>query len=401
MAEYQFFHRCDHRNAHGDGDILVRVEGDRCCIADAVAGCDEFGGFASGFDAYMYRSVNCTSGRCIYRQLRGGRWSDSLHVFGDRRGAGVAERQFFNRRDHRHTHGDGGTYSFTLKVTDAASQTQSQSVTNLVVSPAALTLTCTAPLTAQVGVAYTASCTAAGGTIPYTYSVTGAAPAWLSINSSTGAITGTPTGTGTYSFTLKVTDAASNAQTYAVTNLVVSPAALTLTCNAPLAAQVGVAYTGSCTAGGGTIPYTYSVTGAAPAWLSINPSTGAITGTPTGTGTYSFTLKVTDAASNSQTYAVTNLVVSPAALTLTCNAPLTAQVGVAYTGSCTAGGGTIPYTYSVTGAAPAWLSVNPSTGALTGTPTGTGTYSFTLKVTDAASQTKTQAVTNLVVSRRG
>ena len=269
-----------------------------------------------------------------------------------------------------------GTYSFTLKVTDAASNSQTYAVTNLVVSPAALTLTCNAPLTAQVGVAYTGSCTSGGGTIPYTYSVTGAAPTWLNINPATGAITGTPTGTGTYSFTFKVTDAASNSQTYAVTNLVIAPAALTLTCNAPLTAQVGVAYTGSCTAGGGTTPYTYSVTGAAPAWLNINPSTGAITGTPTATGSFSFTLKVTDNASVTQTQAVNNLVVSPAALVLTCNVPLTAQVGVAYTGSCSASGGTSPYTYSVSGA-PAWFNVSATTGAITGTPTAAGTFSFT------------------------
>ncbi len=44
---------------------------------------------------------------------------------------------------------------------------------------------------------------------------------------------------------------------------------------------------------GGTAPYTFSVTGTLPGGLTLNTTTGAITGTPTATGT--FTLQVKDA----------------------------------------------------------------------------------------------------------
>jgi hypothetical protein len=56
------------------------------------------------------------------------------------------------------------------------------------------------------------------------------------------------------------------------------------------------------TATGGTQPYTWSIiSGTLPAGLILNASTGAITGTPTGSGTSTFTAKVQDAASQTAT----------------------------------------------------------------------------------------------------
>ena len=61
------------------------------------------------------------------------------------------------------------------------------------------------------------------------------------------------------------------------------------------AAQVGVAYSSALTATGGVAPYTFSISsGSLPPGLTLNASTGAITGTPTTAGTYSYTAKVTD-----------------------------------------------------------------------------------------------------------
>jgi len=59
------------------------------------------------------------------------------------------------------------------------------------------------------------------------------------------------------------------------------------------------AYNGSLQATGGTQPYTYSLaTGSSlPSWASLNSSTGAITGTPSAVGTWTFTGKVTDSTS--------------------------------------------------------------------------------------------------------
>jgi hypothetical protein len=54
-------------------------------------------------------------------------------------------------------------------------------------------------------------------------------------------------------------------------------------------------------------------------------------------------------------------------------------------------GGSAPYTWSVTGS-PSWLSLNVSTGVISGKPTASGTYSFTVKVNDSLGNTATQSL---------
>ena len=67
-------------------------------------------------------------------------------------------------------------------------------------------------------------------------------------------------------------------------------------------------------------------------------------------------------------------------------------VGQAQSITITSSGGTAPYTYSVTsGSLPTGLSLNGTTGAITGTPTTSQAASFTITSTDANSCTGSQA----------
>ncbi|MCM2273465.1 MAG: polysaccharide lyase family 7 protein [Candidatus Didemnitutus sp.] len=69
-----------------------------------------------------------------------------------------------------------------------------------------------------------------------------------------------------------------------------------------------------------------------------------------------------------------------------------AQLGVAYSQSLAASGGTTPYTWSLVGGAlPSGVSLN-SAGLISGTPSATGTFNFTAQVSDAASATATRAL---------
>jgi hypothetical protein len=68
---------------------------------------------------------------------------------------------------------------------------------------------------------------------------------------------------------------------------------------------LGVAYNQVITATGGTPPYTFTVTsGALPTGLTLNPATGAISGTPTSIGAFNFVVTATDASvcAGSRTY---------------------------------------------------------------------------------------------------
>ena len=160
-------------------------------------------------------------------------------------------------------------------------------------------------------------------------------PAGLILNGSTGAITGTPTTAGTANFTVQAQDSAGTPQTASKAfALTINPATLTISTASPLpAGTVGTAYSQTVAATGGTAPYAWSITvGALPAGLTLNGSTGAITGTPTTSGTANFTVQAQDSAGTPQTASKAfALTINPATLTISTASPLTAgTVGTAY-----------------------------------------------------------------------
>ena len=301
-----------------------------------------------------------------------------------------------------------GAVPVTITATDSTSPTHATaSTTGLTITiGGSLAITSNPLPNGVVGAAYNASETASGGTTPYTYAATGL-PAGLSINSSTGVISGTPTTatSGAVPVTITVTDSTSP------THLTASTTGLTITINGGLAITsnplpggiVGVAYTTSETASGGTTPYTYTATGL-PAGLAINSSTGVISGTPTTatSGPVAVTVTATDSTTPTHlTASTTGLTINiSAALTITSNALPNGVVGNAYTASEAASGGTTPYTYSATGL-PAGLAINSSTGVISGTPTTatSGAVPVTITVTDSTSPTHlTAATTGLTIT---
>jgi len=136
----------------------------------------------------------------------------------------------------------------------------------------------------QQGTAYSATLAGSGGMTPYTWSiVSGAVPTGLSLNSSNGTISGTPAASGSSALSVQVTDSSSPAQTANVSlTLTITPAILaTVTASLP-SGHVGMAYSQMLTATGGTAPYAWTLTsGALPVGLTLNSSTGLISGTPT------------------------------------------------------------------------------------------------------------------------
>ena len=284
----------------------------------------------------------------------------------------------------------GGTFNFTIKATDANSFSGSQSYSVTVGAPT-LTLTpSSSSFSATLSQAFSQTFAGSGGTAPYRYSIStnsGTLPTGLSFNTATGTLAGTPTTPGTVNFTVTATDSStglgpfSTSGTYTLTavapTISVSPATLPNP-------TIATAYSQTATAGGGTAPYTYAITaGALPAGLSLNSSTGAITGTPAAGGTFNLTVTATDANGYTGTR---NFGLSVAAATVTVSPGTVpgATVGTAYTQSLAASGGTAPYTYAVTaGALPVGMTLS-SAGALSGTPTAGGNFSFTITSTDSS-----------------
>lgn len=144
---------------------------------------------------------------------------------------------------------------------------------------------------------------------------------------------------------------------------------------------LGVAYTGRLTASGGTPPYVYAISsGSLPTGLSLNTSTGEITGTPSATGYFEFTAAVTDSIPDTVSKVVSITINSGIGVAGTF-AP--GEVGIAYSSGLAATGGVPPYTWTVaSGTLPTSTSINSGTGIVSGTPTVAGTFNVTIRATD-------------------
>ena len=285
-----------------------------------------------------------------------------------------------------------GTSSHTFTLHDSLSppQTVQRSLT-LTINPivAVLSITTTSLPDGTVGQAYTQPVHATGGTGALTWSiVAGTLPQNLSLNPMTGVISGTPTAAGTSSFTVRVADTAGQAVTQALSILINPPSPPHITTTSLPGGTVGLAYSEVLQATGGTGTLVWSLSaGSLPANLTLS-SAGTISGTPTNTGTSNFTVKVTDALAQSAMQPL-SIAVS-AALKITTNSPLpNASVGHSYSKTLQRSGGVSPFSWSVTPALPTGLSLDTSTGTISGTPAaGTaGTYSLTFTVEDSSTPT--------------
>lgn len=120
-------------------------------------------------------------------------------------------------------------------------------------------------------------------------------PPGIALNPSTGAFTGSPTTAGTYTFTVQARDSLGNIARLAES---VTIQEIMVTGDAPEGLEDSAYSYSSYAASGGAGPYTWSIaSGALPTGLSINAGTGAVTGTPTVSGSYTFTVRATDAGS--------------------------------------------------------------------------------------------------------
>lgn len=261
-------------------------------------------------------------------------------------------------------------------IIDAPGSFDYSDVATLTITPASFPDT-----PAEQSVSYQLS--TSGGTGNISYLVTaGTLPSGLTL-SSTGLLSGIPGqfgDYGTFSYTITAVDEYGyfGWQGYSV-----DYAHPTMTIVPPIlgVGTAGSSYNQALLTTGGVAPYTYTLDGGSlPAGLTLN-ATGSITGTPTVSGTFSFTVGSTDSylMYDSKTYSLS--VSAPVIDVYPTSIPNpVGETPYSVTFSCS--GGAAPYTYAITaGTAPPGLSITGDT--LSGTVYTAGTYNFTVTATDS------------------
>ncbi len=280
-----------------------------------------------------------------------------------------------------------GTFSGTVSIASGGNTNSATINITIAASASAPVMSSGTTASAQVGVSATAY-TAAATNAPTSFTF-GALPAGLSANTSTGVVSGTPTAAGTSTFTVSATNASGTSAPITVT-LTVSPAGGTpviTSATAPAAVAVSSALSYQITASPAATSYSAS---GLPVGVSLNSTTGLISGTPTVAGLYSVAVSGTNGSGTGAVTTVTFTVGSLSAITSSLAASGT--VGSVFTYTVT--GSNTPTSFNV-GTLPAGLSANTTSGAITGTPTTAGTTSVSLSANNA---TGTGAVSTLVIT---
>ncbi len=305
------------------------------------------------------------------------------------------------------------TQLLTVTLTATANAETSVTTTlNIVVSPAPVISTTTLPGVLN-GADYSEQILANGGVAPLIFTVSsGSLPPGLNLNTN-GYVTGRTTSDGgTYNFTVKVTDQGTPPLTVSKAfTLVVTPApALSVATTSLPNAALGSPYSAVLAANGGVPPLTWSIaSGTLPPGLTLTPSTGQISGTPTTQSTtpYAFTVQVTDSSllpPNDQPQTT-----PPQSLSITVGPPNTLSIATTslpeaessnlYSEKIVATGGVAPFDWTLTkGILPTGMSLDASTGVISGVATAVSSNTFTIQVTDSENATASATFTISIVA---
>ena len=304
-----------------------------------------------------------------------------------------------------------GTSSPTFRVRDTGSpqDTTTKPLSITINLPSAPNITTTSLPAGSFNVAYNQTVSVTGGVGSLVWGVTsGSLPPGLDLNASNGNISGTPTSAGSFSFSLRVTDQIpqSDQQNFTIAINASTPPSIT----SPSSLQAGTVnqpYPNTqLTATGGTQPYSWSVNPALPNGLTLNPSSGIISGTPlsgsNGNSSHEFTVTDSTMPINQQGRKKLSLTIiaNVTPVTITTASLPNGTVGQSYTApELTASGGTSPYNWSRHNGSPLPQGLRLSAGgAITGTPTTAGTTSTTFGVQDSTIPNQQSATKSLSIT---
>ncbi len=227
----------------------------------------------------------------------------------------------------------------------------------------------------------------ATGTTPMTWALTaGSLPSGLSLDTSTGSISGTPTATGSYTFTITVTNSYGSASKSYTIDVYDMPVISTT----ELTGYVGYSFSQKLQLTPSTSA-TWTAKGSLPAGLSLNKSSGLISGKPTKAGTYNISFNAVTSQGTSTGTVKFTINAKPVKPVINVSSLKIGTVGYAYSQAISVTG-TAPISLTVTGL-PSGLSLTKSTVYMSGTPAAAGTFTVKITAENIATQLDKKPVT--------
>ncbi|MFN8223991.1 MAG: Ig domain-containing protein [Gaiellales bacterium] len=255
------------------------------------------------------------------------------------------------------------------------------------------------PPAGQVGVPYTHTFTAVGGTGPHSFAViAGSLPPGLSL-ATDGTLSGTPTQAGAFSFYVEAVDSATPTPSRTQVKFTIDISTkLTITTWSLPAATRGVPYSTQLTVSGGTANSWSVKSGTLPSGLSIS-NAGVISGTPTAEGASTFTLLASD-GTKSDTKTLTLEVTRPLSVSASAFPPLV--VGKQFTARLDVGGGSGSYSYALAGGQlPTGLALDAEEGIISGVPRKAGAFVADIQVSTSGGSAAHQPLKLVVKPQLG
>jgi hypothetical protein len=250
---------------------------------------------------------------------------------------------------------------------------------------AKLTINPVAPPAAHLNAPYSLAISAQASSAIADWSLAGGQlPPGLSLTAPNLAlISGIPTQAGTYTFTVQARDYTIPQTATADITIVVDDHLALIKPTLKNGGQ-NQAYSDSFTAVNGKLPYHWSLSGGLPGGLSLNSTSGQISGTPSDFGGFAYSISVSDSSAAPQSDSGQGILNIAQQLRVV-GSLSTPYIGQSYNSGYAVTGGSFPYTWTLSsGTLPPGLSLS-SNGFIFGAPTQLGSSSFVLQVTDSGS----------------
>lgn len=255
------------------------------------------------------------------------------------------------------------------------------------------------------GNSYQGSIRAVGGRAPYHFFIGGGAlPSGLTLNSTTGTVTGMPRTAGTSYLKFFAWDANGRYSAF-VTHIGIQQAASS---SSPINVTVSPASVNMFS--GKSQQFSAAVEGTANTAVTWSASAGKVSDNglftaPSVSRATMVSITASSAADASKKASATisvNPVSSIPALTIGTTGLPVADVGVSYSATLSASGGSLPYRWSIeSGALPSGAQLGAATGTISGVLTNAGSFAFTAAVTDAAGVSSQKNLTLTVTTGSG